>query len=150
MEDIGIPKWQERLNIVIDSAQSLVRFENSDIIDGTVIIKKLFSTIKGSVCAKRVMGFMDNAFQKFEPNEVIYAKSAEYAHSLELLVKMVRYQFAIQQLETKWNCKFEELETRYTLEGTEDFDADDDYLLWQWYMNAIYTIKPQIQELIGI
>jgi len=61
-----------------------------------------------------------------------------------LLGRLARYQVAIQQLEARWNCTLEELRVRYTAEGSEDFAADDDYLQWQWYADAIETVNTQL------
>ncbi len=55
-----------------------------------------------------------------------------------------RYQAAIQQLETRRGCTLEELRARYTAQGSEDFAADDDYLQWQWYADAVETVKAQL------
>jgi len=38
----------------------------------------------------------------------------------------------------------EELRACYTTQGSEDFAADDDYLQWQWYADAIETVKAQL------
>ena len=61
-----------------------------------------------------------------------------------LLGRLARYQAAIQQLESQWDCTLEELRARYTAQGSEDFAADDDYLQWQWYADAIETVKAQL------
>jgi hypothetical protein len=61
-----------------------------------------------------------------------------------LLGRLARYQAAIQQLQARWNCTLEELRDRYTTQGSEDMAADDAYLQWQWYANAIETIKAQL------
>jgi hypothetical protein len=61
-----------------------------------------------------------------------------------LLGRVARYQAAIQQLEARWGCTLEELRARYTAQGSEDFAADDDYLEWQWYADAIETVKAQL------
>ena len=61
-----------------------------------------------------------------------------------LLGRLARYQAAIQQLESRWGCTLEELRARYTAQGSEDFAADDDYLQWQWYADAIETVKAQL------
>ena len=45
-----------------------------------------------------------------------------------LLGRLARYQAAIQQLESQWDCTLEELRACYTAQGSEDFAADDDYL----------------------
>jgi hypothetical protein len=64
-----------------------------------------------------------------------------------LLGRRARYQAAIQQLEAKWGCTLEELHARYTAQGSEDFEADDDYLQWQWYADAVETINAQLVAL---
>jgi hypothetical protein len=61
-----------------------------------------------------------------------------------LLGRLAHYQAATQQLEARWNCTLEELRTRYTAPGSEDFAADDDYLQWQWYADAIKTVNAQL------
>jgi hypothetical protein len=38
-----------------------------------------------------------------------------------LLGRLARYQAAVHQLEAKWGCSLEELRTRYTVFGDEDF-----------------------------
>ena len=40
----------------------------------------------------------------------------------------------------------EELGARYTAHGSEDFTADD-YLQWQWYVDAAETINAQLAAL---
>jgi len=64
-----------------------------------------------------------------------------------LLGRLARYQAAIRQLEVKWGCTLEELRTRYTAQGSEDFAADDDYLQWQWYADAVETVNAQLAAL---
>ncbi|MBC8265273.1 MAG: hypothetical protein H8E47_14265 [Anaerolineales bacterium] len=61
-----------------------------------------------------------------------------------LLGRLARYQAAIQGLEVKWSCTLEDLRARYTAHGSEDFEADDDYLQWQWDADAIETINAQL------
>jgi hypothetical protein len=61
-----------------------------------------------------------------------------------LLGRLARYQAAIQELEARWDCTLEELRERYVARGSEDFQADDDYLQWQWYADAIQTISSQL------
>ena len=60
-----------------------------------------------------------------------------------LLGRLARYQAAIQELEVKWGCTLEDLRARYTAQGSEDFEADDDYLQWQWYADAVEIINAQ-------
>jgi hypothetical protein len=64
-----------------------------------------------------------------------------------LLGRLARYQATIRQLEVKWGCTFEELRTRSTAQGSEDFAADDDYLQWQWYADAVETVNAQLAAL---
>ncbi|MDY6874626.1 MAG: hypothetical protein SWK90_00250 [Chloroflexota bacterium] len=66
-----------------------------------------------------------------------------------LLGRLARYQVSIQQLEARWDCTLEELRARYTGQGSEDFAADDDYLQWQWYADAIETVKTQLAAITG-
>ena len=61
-----------------------------------------------------------------------------------LLGRLARYQAATRELEVKWGCTLEDLRTRYTAQGSEDFEADDDYLQWQWYADAIKTVDAQL------
>jgi hypothetical protein len=61
-----------------------------------------------------------------------------------LLGRLARYQAAIRELEVKWGCILEDLRTRYTAQGSEDFEADDDYLQWQWYADAVEAINAQL------
>lgn len=64
-----------------------------------------------------------------------------------LLGRLARYQAAIRQLEVKWGCTLEELRAHYTAQGSEDFEADDDYLEWQWYADAVETVNAQLAVL---
>ena len=61
-----------------------------------------------------------------------------------LLGRLARYQAAIRELEVKWGCTLEDLRARYTAQGSEDFEADDDYLQWQWYADAVETVNAQL------
>ena len=61
-----------------------------------------------------------------------------------LLGRLTRYQTAIQLLEARWDCTLDDMRARYTSEGSEDFEADDDYLQWQWYADAIEIINAQL------
>ena len=36
---------------------------------------------------------------------------------------------------------------RYTARDSEDFDTDDDYVQWQWYVDAIEAIDVQLAVL---
>jgi hypothetical protein len=61
-----------------------------------------------------------------------------------LLGHLARYQAEVQQLESKWGCTLKDLRARYTVIGHEDFQADDDYLQWQWYVDAIEAVNAQL------
>jgi len=61
-----------------------------------------------------------------------------------LLGRRARYQSAIQQLEIQWGCSLAEMRARYTAHRREDFAADDDYLQWQWYSDALELVKDQL------
>ncbi len=61
-----------------------------------------------------------------------------------LLGRLARYQAAIRELEAKWDCTLEDLRARYTAHGSEDFEADDDYLQWQWYADAVETVSAKL------
>jgi len=61
-----------------------------------------------------------------------------------LLGRLARYQAAIRWLEVKWDCTLEDLRARYIALGSEDFEADDDYLQWQWYADAVETVNAQL------
>jgi hypothetical protein len=61
-----------------------------------------------------------------------------------LLGRLARYQAAIQQLEARWDRTLEDLRARYTAQDSEDFAADDDYLQWQWYADAIEAVNAQL------
>jgi len=61
-----------------------------------------------------------------------------------LLGRLARYQAVIRQLGVKWGCTLEDLRARYIAQGSEDFEADDDYLQWQWYADAMEAINAQL------
>jgi len=61
-----------------------------------------------------------------------------------LLGRLARYQAAIRELEVKWGCTLEDLRACYTAHGSEDFEADDDYLQWQWYADAVEIINAKL------
>ncbi len=61
-----------------------------------------------------------------------------------LLGRLARYQAAVRHLEAKWDCTLEELQERYSAQGSENFASDDDYLEWQWYVDAMEAVKAQL------
>ncbi|MBX3001242.1 MAG: hypothetical protein KF893_22165 [Caldilineaceae bacterium] len=61
-----------------------------------------------------------------------------------LLGRKAHYQAAIQQIQARWDCTLEELRARYEAQDTEDFEADDDYLQWRWYLDAIEIVEAQL------
>jgi len=64
-----------------------------------------------------------------------------------LLGRQSRYQAEMCKMKNKWGCTLEEMRKRYTAQGREDFDADDDYVQWQWYADAIKAIDAQLAVL---
>lgn len=66
-----------------------------------------------------------------------------------LLGHRARYQTAVQQFEAEWDCSLAEMRARYTTQGHEDFAADDDYLQWQWYSDAVATVQAQLDAISG-
>lgn len=61
-----------------------------------------------------------------------------------LLGRLAHYQAEVQQMEKKWGITLEEMAARYQIEGNEDFAADDDYLQWRWYAEAIENIQSKL------
>ena len=64
-----------------------------------------------------------------------------------LLGRRSRYQAEIQKIKGKWDCTLEEMRQHYTVRGSEDFDADDDYMQWQWHADAVKAIDDQLAVL---
>jgi hypothetical protein len=64
-----------------------------------------------------------------------------------LLGRLARYQVVIQQFERRWGCTLDEMRVRHNQENQEDFGADDDYLDWQWYLDAAKTVQGQLSAL---
>ena len=64
-----------------------------------------------------------------------------------LLGRLARYQAVVQQFEQRWGCTLDEMRARYNLENQEDFTTDDDYLDWQWYIDAANTVQGQLSAL---
>ena len=97
---------------------------------------------------------MSTPFQSYTTESILaslgypdpLAAARQHARMI-LLGRLARYQAAIRQLEVKWGCTLEELRARYTAHGSEDFAADDDYLQWQWYADAIETVNAQLAAL---
>ena len=64
-----------------------------------------------------------------------------------LLGRHARYQAEIQRLKSKWGVSFIQMQQKYHQEGTEDFGVDDDYMQWQWYVDATKAIDSQLKIL---
>jgi hypothetical protein len=64
-----------------------------------------------------------------------------------LLGRLAHYQATIQQFERTWECTLAEMSVRYESQGDENFEADDDYLEWQWCTDAVETVKEQLAAL---
>lgn len=61
-----------------------------------------------------------------------------------LLGRLARYESRIKQIEAR-RGSLENLRTQYLAQGREDFAADDAYLQWQWYEDAIEIVKAQLE-----
>ena len=64
-----------------------------------------------------------------------------------LLGRRARYQAEIQRLKSKWGLSLAQMRQKYQQEGVEDFAADDDYVQWQWYADAVTAIESQLEVL---
>ena len=64
-----------------------------------------------------------------------------------LLGRLSRYEVIIQQIESRQEKDFEDLHRSYEAQGSENWVADDDYLTWQWYRDAIESVKAQLATL---
>jgi hypothetical protein len=61
-----------------------------------------------------------------------------------LLGRLAHYRSAVQQIERKWNQPLAELRQQYEGIGQENMDLDDDYVAWQWYIDAIAKLEAQL------
>lgn len=64
-----------------------------------------------------------------------------------LLGKKTRYQVEILQLESKWGLSLTQMQQKHQRVSVEDFTADDDYIQWQWYVDAVAVIDEQLKVL---
>ena len=64
-----------------------------------------------------------------------------------LLGRLARYQALVRQMEAKWRCTLAEMRLQYDARGRESFEADDDYLQWQWSSDALESVKAQLSTL---
>jgi hypothetical protein len=64
-----------------------------------------------------------------------------------LLGRLARYQALVRQMEAKWRCSLAEMRRQYDAQGRESFEADDDYLQWQWSSDALKSVKTQLATL---
>ena len=64
-----------------------------------------------------------------------------------LLGRRASYEVQIQSLVSKWGCSAADMRVRYELQGQEDFEVDDDYVSWQWYLDALSMLDAQIAAL---
>lgn len=64
-----------------------------------------------------------------------------------LLGRLARYQAAIKQLENKRDLSLAQMRQKYEQEGVEDYAADDDYVEWQWYVEAVTAVESQLKTL---
>lgn len=71
--------------------------------------------------------------------------AAQQQARMMLLGRLARYQAEIKQLEVKWGSTLKDMRERYTAVGAENFLADDDYIQWQWYTDAIESVNAQLE-----
>ena len=64
-----------------------------------------------------------------------------------LLGRMARYEAEMQLLSAKTHVTLAEMKQRYEATGTEDFEADDDYLEWRWLDEAVTSTRAQLAAL---
>jgi gluconate kinase len=62
-----------------------------------------------------------------------------------LLGRKAHYEASIQQIQARWEHPMEELRSQYEALNVESFEADDDYLQWRWYQDALETVEAQLQ-----
>lgn len=58
-----------------------------------------------------------------------------------LLRRLAGFQTAVQRFEQTWGCSLDEMRQRYEMVGREDSEADDAYLEWQWYADAVESLQ---------
>ena len=97
---------------------------------------------------------METATQIYTTQEVLTSLgypdplvAARQQARMILLGRIARYQAAIQRLEVRWKCTLDDMCARYIDDGDEDFAADDDYLEWQWYADAMKIVANQLAAL---
>jgi len=73
--------------------------------------------------------------------------AARHQARMILLGRRARYEARIRSLASKWGCSVSDMRARYELQGQEDFEADDDYVQWQWYVDALSVLDAQIAAL---
>lgn len=61
--------------------------------------------------------------------------------------RLARYRAELQRLAHKWGTTLPELAQKYEEQGQEDFAADDDYLDWRWYTDAVRAVERQLSAL---
>lgn len=61
-----------------------------------------------------------------------------------LIGRLARYEAAMQQLASRWPEGIEDLQNLYERQGHEDFAADDAYLEWKWYAEAVEAVQAQL------
>ena len=64
-----------------------------------------------------------------------------------LLGRLARFQAAVQQYEQTWDCTLEDMRQRYEASGREDSEVDNTYLDWQWYADALDTVRAQLSAI---
>lgn len=64
-----------------------------------------------------------------------------------LLGRRAHYQAVIAELEARCHCTIKEMRARYLAPNIEEPSADDDYVEWQWYIEALAIVDAQLAVL---
>ena len=87
---------------------------------------------------------VDNIFKSLGYVDPMVA--ARQQARMVLLGRQARYQAEIQLMKSKWGT-FAQLQQKYQQAGSEDFAADDAYLQWKWYADAVTAVDEQLETL---
>jgi hypothetical protein len=101
--------------------------------------------------SKRGDRWMENHAKSYTTESVLTAlgypdpmAAARQQALMILLGRKAHYQASIQQIQAQRDCTLEELRSRYEAQDIEDFEVDDDYLEWRWYLEALETVEAQL------
>ena len=73
--------------------------------------------------------------------------AAKQQARLILLGRLALYRSEMQQLERKWKRPLTEMRQQYKTTGQENSNLDDDYVMWQWYSDAIAQVESQLSAI---